>query len=131
MSPRYSRRAQWFDRLLSIYLPWVDCRGNQKSSAYFRMLLLPETAKIRVALPRPCSAQSVLPHCCAASHKPSERSDECGRWATSSFQMHDPIPSELLAKGKRGRRCRKYATLFIFSSYEGGTCRRNLSTPTP
>jgi len=76
------------------------------------------------------SCRHCLPHCCAASHEPPEGSVECGRWATSTAQMHDLIPSEL-RQATEAKRAGNMPGSFIFSSYEGGTCWRNLSTSTP
>ena len=72
------------------------------------------------------SCRHCLPHCCAASHEPPEGSVECGRWATSTAQMHDLIPSEL-RQATEAKRAGNMPGSFIFSSYEGGTCWRNLT----
>jgi len=41
------------------------------------------------------SSRHFMPYCCASSKEPATRAVECGRWSSSTAQMHDLIPSEL------------------------------------
>jgi len=41
------------------------------------------------------SSRHFMPYCCASSKEPVTRAVECGRWSSSTAQMHDLIPSEL------------------------------------
>ena len=41
------------------------------------------------------SSRHFMPYCCTSSQEPATRAVECGRWSSSTAQMHDLTPSEL------------------------------------